>query len=145
MDTHELNILVAAGIYPAPDNHKRALDGAWGFMTMVETIMDGNKRWTMHEIIHGYCLTSFNEDIEDEPEFVNHTIARVFTHLIMDGHKRFKAAPPRPFLPIYKYVMSDEWWDASDRKVRRYVYNICEIFDMTPYQYTNKKGETNHA
>ena len=129
-------MLVEAGIYQAYDNHKRALDSVGGFMTMIETVLTGNKRWTMHEVLHEWCLNCFNEDIEDEPDFINHTIGRLMVHLIMTGHKRFMAVPPRSFIPVYKLVLSAEWWDESDRSVRKTVYNICELFEMTPYQYT---------
>lgn len=143
MDAHEYNILVKAGVYPAPDPTSQAMDSVGGFMTMVETVVNGNKRWTMYEIIHQWCLTSFREDIEDEPEFVNHTIGRLMAHLIMQGHRRFKVVTPRKFIPIYKYVMSDEWWDATDRKVRRTVLEFTELFNIIPYQYTATKEKPN--
>jgi len=136
MKDSEHAMLVEAGIYPAHDNHKRALDSVWGFMTMVESILSGNKRWTIHELLHDWCITSFQEDIEDEPDFVNHTIGRLMAHLIMNGHKSFMAVPPRAFIPVYKQVMSDDWWNESDQVVRETVYTICDIFELTPYQYT---------
>jgi len=141
MDKHEYYTLVEAGIYPPENLERKALDTVGGFMVMLEAVINGNKRWTIYDIIHDWCITSFQEDIEDEPDFYNHTIAKLIIYLIMKGHNNFKVAPPRKFIAIYKYVMADSWWDETNRKVRKLVYEVSDMFNITPYQYTNNNSQ----
>lgn len=136
MQNSEDRLLIDAGIYPEPDKYKQALDGVGGFMTMIETVLNDNKKWTMHDILHQWYLTTFQEDIDDEKDFVNHTIGKLMIHLIMKGHKRFHIVPPREFIPIYRIGMNELWWDLSERKIKTIISTLSDIFNITPYQYT---------
>ena len=115
--------------------HPRELDVAGGFLTMVESVNNGNKNFGIHGVLHAWCVTTFGEDIEDEPEFVNHTVCKLMLSLIMKGHKKQLTIPPRKIVPIYKMVMMDEWWDVTNRKAKNTIKEVCDLFNLPPHNY----------
>lgn len=108
----------------------RTTDLVGGFRVMMETARAPRSNWTIHEVLHQWCLTAFNEDIEDETDFVFKTEARLTAHLIMEGHRKLLAVPPRAFVPLYKRVMSDYWWDVSEHEAQVTIKKMTELLNI---------------
>lgn len=118
---------------------KYAMDVVLGFLVMIKTVLQGNPKWTLFEIIHTWSLSTFDEDIDDEPEFNNHTICRILVEQIKRGHVYYRVVLPRAFIPLYKEVLADTWWNTSDRRVRKITYIVADMFGFEPYNYTLKQ------
>jgi hypothetical protein len=128
-------LLELSGVDNIRSPFEKALDLLKGFLVMLDTAIEGNPKWTLFDILHDWSITELNEDIDDEPEFYNHTILRLYISLVKTGHAKFMAVPSRRLLELYKIVSSDEYWELSEKEIKKLTFEIGKTYNFIPYNY----------
>lgn len=116
-------------------NKDNALDSVGGFMTMIEGFYTNRSNWSIQNILSQWVD---HIDCDFLPQFKKHTITKIMVRLILRGYQKHKLLLPRGFMTLYHIIYAEDWWDKSERQVRKITFQMTDMFNIHPYHFINE-------
>ena len=123
---------------------QKALDLMGAFLLMIETVQQGNKKFSYQEILLQWWKVAFNsaypyETLKSPP----HDIVKVASALFLKSCKDLKVLPIKNFMKLYKTIQSSEFYSYSQKKVNDITIRLTEYTLLEAHTSRGIENENN--
>ena len=93
------------------DREKEAINRMGSFCAMANTILSGNERWNLDDVVNDWFV--YTKLKRKENWEVYHELVFIKAKLFFEGCKKFKLLMPKEFIKLYRTIHQDSFLNLS--------------------------------
>ncbi|NJR72704.1 MAG: hypothetical protein HC773_01345 [Scytonema sp. CRU_2_7] len=110
----------------------RVLDLVGDFYLMIESLQDGNTKFSYDEILVSWWKVAYGEVLQlNQVKRRGHRLVQIASGLYLKSHRKFKITPPRGFIELHETLVDTSFINSGDDQVIRACEKLAKFIKYT--------------